>query len=242
MVNMEILEQEFELANLARKALVTIEENEQKNKDLQQMFESAITSGLLAQAMSEPFDAAVFENKVKSDFNYFNYFSDRFEDETMLEAVNKMLAEYFKTIRQIYEVVNIKPEILGRDLSNDVSEEEKFETVKSVLESYLNKHYYNHTPDKRVEIYESAVIDRVKDLTEKHRLDVNEATELAIKWTVFENFMHKLAFPGLIERKIKYLIESEDYGKVFDQERVQNLYERFCDQARAISRVFAALL
>ena len=242
MPNMEILKQEFELTNLARKALVTVHENEQKNENLQQMFESAITSGFLAQAMSEPFDTSIFENKVRNDFNYFDYFSDRFDDDVMVENMNKMLAEYFKTIREIYEVINIKPEIFGRDLSDNVSEEEKVETVKTTLESYLNKHYYNLEPEKRVEIYESAVINKVKDLSEKHQMDVNEATEFATKWCVFENFLHKLAFPGLIERKIKYLIESEEYGKVFDQERVQELYERYCDQAKAVSKVLAALV
>jgi hypothetical protein len=239
---MEILEQEFELAKIARKALVTIEENEKKNENLQRMFETAITSGMLAQAMSEPFDVSIFESKVKSDFNYFNYFSDKFDDEVVVETMNKMLTQYFKTIREIYEVINIKPEIFGKDLSNDVSEEEKNETVKVTLETYLNKHYYNLTSDKRIEIYESVVINNVKDLMQKHQMDVNEATTFAIKWCVFENFLHKLAFPGLIERKIQYLIESEDYGKVFDQEKVQNLYEQYCDQAKAISRVLAALV
>jgi hypothetical protein len=156
---------------------------------------------------------------------------------------------FWKTVKmyegeneRIYEVINIKPEIFGKDLSNDVSEEEKNETVKVTLETYLNKHYYNLTSDKRIEIYESVVINNVKDLMQKHQMDVNEATTFAIKWCVFENFLHKLAFPGLIERKIQYLIESEDYGKVFDQEKVQNLYEQYCDQAKAISRVLAALV
>lgn len=191
----------------------------------------------------ESFDSSSWEGKVKVDILYFEQLLQKLNEE-QINLVESALSVYFKDIRLIYEFVNLKPEIYGKNInvkiledSNEVSQQK----LSAVIYEYLDSYFYGLSPEKRVNKY----IETSRELTKtliNEGVEAEEAIEFSVKTTVMENLLTKLAFPFSTWSRINYLIESEDYGKVFDRKSLIDLVESFQNKVGSISKIVAAVI
>jgi hypothetical protein len=54
-----------------------------------------------------------------------------------------------------------------------------------------------------------------------------------------EDFITDLSFPFAIKSRLQYLLENEAYGEIFDQVRLNELYDNFKTKVKAISKITA---
>jgi len=64
----------------------------------------------------------------------------------------------------------------------------------------------------------------------------------AQKVNIVESLLVKIAFPFAVKSRIDYLIESEDYRKVFDQEALVELVDSFNKKVHNIAKIIAAVV
>ena len=66
-----------------------------------------------------------------------------------------------------------------------------------------------------------------------------EAISFATKVVIMENLLTKIAFPFSVWARIEYLNESDDYRKVFDQEKLNTIIESFRDKVSSLAKIVA---
>lgn len=197
----------------------------------------------VGQELFESFDLKAWEDKVRVDALYFDSLLSKLDENTHSQ-IYPALGSYFRTIRKIYEHVNIKPEIYGKGITAkifELSNNEVKQKILGVIFEYLDRNFYNLHPSSRESKYGDKAKELAKDLiTEGY--DSDTAISFAIKSVIIENLLTRIAFPFSIYSRIKYLTESEDYGSVFDQETLVNLVDKFEKQAHSLAKVVAAVV
>jgi len=191
----------------------------------------------------ESFDITVWEGKVKVDVLYFEQLLQKL-NEDQIELVENALGVYFKDIRMIYEFINLKPEVYGKNIDIKILEDSNEmcqQKLSSVIYEYFDIYFYGLSPDKRVDKYIETSRELSRSLINEG-IEPDEAIEFSIKTTIMENLLTKIAFPFATWSRINYLIESEDYGKVFDQKTLIELVESFQKKVGSISKIAAAVI
>ena len=105
----------------------------------------------------------------------------------------------------------------------------------------LTIYFYKLSPEKRVEKYIETSRELCKNLINEG-VEPAEAIEFSVKSTVMEGLLTKIAFPFATWSRIQYLLESEDYGKVFDQKALTELVESFQKKVESISKIVAVVI
>ena len=189
----------------------------------------------------EPFNESSFEEKVAVDLLYLKQILQKL-DESHNVQVHELIAQTYRTIRNIYEFVNIKPNIYGKDIDAQILEnsiEVVEEKLKIVLENALDGLFYSLTPEQRNDKYSNKAVPIARLLITENN-DAEDSIEFSIKICVLEELFTKIAFPGADWLRVKHLTESEDFGLVFDQQELVELVENFEKKANKLAKYLAA--
>ncbi len=189
----------------------------------------------------EPFNESSFEEKVAVDLLYLKQILQKL-DESHNVQVHELIAQTYRTIRNIYEFVNIKPNIYGKDIDAQILEnsiEVVEEKLKVVLENALDGLFYSLTPEQRNDKYSNKAVPIARLLITENN-DAEDSIEFSIKICVLEELFTKIAFPGADWLRVKHLTESEDFGLVFDQQELVELVENFEKKANKLAKYLAA--
>jgi hypothetical protein len=233
----------FELMEESRKALNKILREKEVKRDPLKVLSESLQKSSVGADFFDPYDALIWEGKVKVDVLYLDQLMSKL-DESISESVQKAMVPYFRNIRQIYEFVNIKPEIYGRDVDFTIlaeSNEKRSQKVAKVIYEYLDTHFYSLTPEKR----QSKYLENCKELSKElisEGVEPDQAISLGIKTSIVENLLTRIAFPFSTWSRIKYLTESEDYGIVFDQTELINLVNLFERNTYRIAKAIAMVI
>jgi len=160
------------------------------------------------------------------------------------EELSSALGSYFKNIRQIYEFVNLKPEIYGKRLTFEIlekSNEAQQQIISTIIYEYFDKSFYSLTPEQRSAKYLESSRELAKTLISEG-ISPEEAIAYSTKVNIVESLLVKIAFPFAVKSRIDYLIESEDYRKVFDQEALVELVDSFNKKVHNIAKIIAAVV
>ena len=231
----------FDAMTESRKALQRIQESKTKKRDPFEIIQEGITKATAGSEFFEAYDQLMFEGKVKVDMLYFDQLLQKLEES---ESVYSALGEYFKNIRQIYEFVNLKPEIYGKSLDFTIlekSNEIQKQTLSTVIYEYFDKNFYSLTSGQRKERYLEDSRDLAKSLISEGA-EPEEAIEFSTKVSIVETLLQKIAFPFSVWSRINYLTESADYRKIFDQEALVELVDSFSKKVHSLAKVAAAVL
>ena len=126
----------FDAMTESRKALQKIQESKEKKRNHFEIIQEGLTKASAGSEFFEAYDSLLWEGKVKVDMLYFDQLLQKLEESDQIYAA---LGSYFKNIRQIYEFVNLKPEIYGRGLDYTILEKSN-ETQKQTLSNSPNSH------------------------------------------------------------------------------------------------------
>ncbi len=243
MYNILTEQEQFNMMNESAAALRKMKNEKVIKRDPLKVLSENLQSINIGSDLFESFDSSSWEGKVKVDVLYFEQLLQKLNEE-QVNLVESALNVYFKDIRLIYEFVNLKPEIYGKNINTKIledSNEVSQQKLSSVIYEYLDSYFYGLAPEKRVDKY----IETSRELTKtliNEGVEAEEAIEFSVKTTVMENLLTKIAFPFATWSRIHYLIESEDYGKVFDRKALIDLVESFQNKVGSISKIVAAVI
>jgi len=222
-------------------ALRKIHESQSKKRDHMEIIQEGIQKATAGSEFFEPYDSLLWEGKVKVDMLYFDQLLQKLEES---EQIYGALGNYFKNIRQIYEFVNLKPEIYGKGLDYTIiekSNEEQHQILSAVIYEYFDKNFYSLSTDQRKTKYLEESRDLAKRLISEG-VEPEEAITFSTKSCIVETLLQKIAFPFAVWSRINYLTESDDYRKVFDQEALVELVDDFQKKVHSLSKVVAAVV
>jgi len=229
----------FEMMEEAQRALAKLDKYNKKTA-VTPLYES-IYKATAGAEFFEVFDDLAWNGKIRVDSLYFDQLLLNLEEN---ENVYKLLGEYFKNIKQIYEFVNLKPDLYGKDINLTIFEqstEKQHNLLSNVIYEYFDKTFYSLTPKQRKEKYLEESRHLSKQLISEG-VDAEEAMTYSTKVCIVENLLEKIAFPFAVKSRIDYLLESEDYRKVFDQAALADLVDDFNKKKLAISKIISTVV
>jgi len=235
-------QKEKDVSEIARKALLNEKVYNHHNNKIDLLYEVSqkMKSVDFAKNLYEPYDESIFESKVAIDLLYYKHLLNNL-DESYYKDVHELLAQTYRSIKEIYEFVNIKPLIFGKNIDKTILEnsiEEVNKKLTVVLDEVVNMSFYSLTPTQRSEKYGDRAVPLTKKLVAENN-DMDESLQFSIKTCILEDVLVKIAFPGSNWLRVKYLSESEDFGLVFDQQKLVDLVEGFQKQASRLSKYLA---
>lgn len=191
----------------------------------------------------EPYDSISFEGKTKVDLLYYEQLLQKLE-ESLSPQVSTLIAKLYTNIREIYEFVNINPEIYGNKIDvkilNDSVEDTRRKLSKVIYE-YLDNNFYKLEPKQR----ETRYYEKHKEIAKSLVFEGNspeEAIEFSIKTVVIEGLLRHISFPFSSWSRINYLIENKEYCEIFDQPKLVELVESFEKKLRDVSKIIATCI
>jgi hypothetical protein len=231
----------FDAMTQSQKALRQIQEARAKKTNHLEVIQEGIQKASAGSDFFEPYDSLMWEGKVKVDMLYFDQLLQKLEES---EQIYGALGNYFKNIRQIYEFVNLKPEIYGKGLDYTIlekSNEVQHQLLSAVIYEYFDKSFYSLTVDQRKQKYLEESRDLAKQLISEGA-EPEAAITFSTKVSIVETLLQKIAFPFAVWSRIGYLTESDDYRKVFDQESLVDLVDSFEKKVHSLAKVVAAVV
>lgn len=236
-------EKEKELMETARLTLENEKAYNEKNKKINLLTEAnqKLKNADIGKSFYEPFDETAFEGKTAVDLLYYKHLF-RNLDETYYKDIHELLAQTYRSVKEIYEFVNIKPQTYGKDINISILEnsiEKVEEKLTKILNETIDNSFYKLTPEQRVDKYSSRALPLAKRLITEQN-DPEESLQFSVKTCVMEDILTKIAFPGANWLRVKHLTESEDFGLVFDQQKLVDIVENFEKQINRLSKYLAA--
>lgn len=240
---MIILQEEIqEIIETARQAVEKIEASNVPKKPILEVMLENMKRFDMGRDSYEPYEESVFANKTKVDMMFYDKLLNKL-DESDVKSVEPLIGQMYRSVNEIYEFINISPEIYGKNVSFDLLEaslEDSAQTIDAVIFEFLDKNFYNLSPQQRTDKYCDECKEFSKKLINEHQLPVEEAIEYCVKSKIMEGLLDRIAFPTVVKSRLNYLSESEDYGKVFDQSGLLDLLETYSDQLQKVARIIAA--
>lgn len=234
------LEKEKEIMELARTTLQKEKHLKKSNMSSLMEISNSFAKADYGKTLYEEYNESDFEGKLAIDMMYYKHLLENL-DSSYTSDVQKLLVNTYKLVKDIYEFVNIKPEIYGKNITPkllELSVDDASKKLSSVLNETLNNVFYNLTPEQRYNKYSEKAISLTKNIINENNIE--DAIQFSIKTIVMEDVLTKIAFPFLSWNRVKYLTESEDFGKVFDQEKLFSLVETFEKQISTLAKYVAA--
>lgn len=231
----------YKLAGDAILALNKLRENKQsiitENQDIR------TTKKDFSKLIFEEYDEKAFEQKAKIDSLFYKSLSKNIS-ETYMDDMRYVLTNYLSNIREIYEHVNIKPRVYGVNVNTILNESESFieETTTKIINEFINSQYYSLTDKERESRYFEIVKPIASEMVLQESLDEQVALEFATKAVVVKELLEKISFPMTVKSRIEEDLIDESYGKIFDQDRLKQLWESFQDQTLNFAKIIAATI
>lgn len=226
----EMAETQKKVRELKRKNDKTIEEN---IAEIQKKFKKN-------QNLYETFDIGKFETKLRVDLLFFEHLCQNLPE---IPKMENLISQYYATVRDLFESINLKPEMhkmLKSSLLVESHDDQQKQFAK-ILSEHINNNYYRFSLEKRKEMYLSESKEYTSDLIQRG-LETEEAIKLGVKACLIESLIANIAIPKFVQRRIKTLCEDADYGKVFDQEKLKQLWESFNKQTKNLAKIFSAAI
>jgi len=239
------LEEVDSIMEIARDACKTLSKHERKQPKLIEEINQYLKTADLAKELFEEYSVAAFINKKKlDDIVYSQLLEGKFDKLNInIEEVKMAVDVLYSYVDEIYEFINIKPEVHS-SLTSDLLECSLQETKKKVSDfifEYLNKNFHSLTTDMKIKLYLEDSRECIKELL-KEDADVEAATSFCVKKKLMEGFLRRLAFPFGVWERIQLLSESEDYGKFFDQNKLIELVEDFKVKLEHVASIVSAVI
>ncbi len=232
----------LETMDIAKDGCNKIKKARKTEFTLQEIHENTINKIDQGADLYEPFDSLVFEGKLRIDLAYYDQLLQKLEEHQ--SDIENELSSLYGTVRELYEFVNIKPEVYGRkitiDFLNESVDDQQRELTKIIYE-YIDTKFYRLTPQKRKERYLEEAKIVAKQLIQEGE-DPDKSIQHAIKTIVMEGLLSRIAIPQHINYRIKYLIEDPNYGAIFDQDNLIQLYEVYTTKINKMAQVISVIL
>lgn len=180
----------------------------------------------------------VFESKVNVDMKYYDKLLVNLS-ESDGNVVQTLLGQFYKTVRSIYEHINVEPEVYGKNittaiLTESISDVES--SVSNIIYTFLDSSFYSLTPDARADRYSDLIKPQVTTLLSEG-VSAEDAIVFSTKQVIVEGLLRHIAIPNLIQARINYLLEDNDYGAVFDVDSLISLTEQYSKQVTNLSKI-----
>lgn len=191
----------------------------------------------------EPYDTIAYEGKVKVDMMYYNQFLQKIEED-ISPKVQEIITSLYQTINAIYEFINVKPEIYGNGIDLtilDTSMEDSKRKLSRVVYDFLDRNFYKLNSEQRKNKYFEEHKEYAKSLIADGATP-DDAIMFSVKSLVTENLLTSISFPFGVWSRINYLIEDEDYEKIFDKDKLVDLVETFQRKIRNVARIVASCI
>lgn len=191
----------------------------------------------------EDYDDDSFDDKLKVDNIFYNCLLKGLKTE-LHEGVDTVIQNMTNVTKQIYEHLNIKPRIYGFHSTSIFNESDDIleKNALRFINDYVNDNYYKLTTEQREKKY----IDAIKELATENiindKLEASDAVDYATKTCVIKDFITRVNFPVIVRDKLEETINDVEYGKIFDQDHLKNLYESFQLQCLGLSKIIAAII
>lgn len=233
--------QENELMTEAKDALQKLQNEKNSKKDPLVEFQNNWDSYDKGRAFFEEYTSESFQSKIKVDLMYMDQLLQKLDNQQINE-VEKLVSSLYKDVREIYEFINVKPEIYGKNVTEQLINENQQKikgTLSKNINTYLSNHFYNLPIEKREKLYFERVKEDSKNLITEGQ-DAKEAIEYSIKKCIMEDLTRNICFPSAIRNRLKYLLEDEAFGDLFDQNALQETYNLFNQKLNNITKIIAA--
>ena len=187
----------------------------------------------------EEYSDANFNTKSKIDLLYYTQLLENL-DPSLTDKVSQLLTTNIKNIKDIYESINTNPEYFGKHTIDDEilneSVEVQHKLISKNIYEFLDNKFYKLTPENREKKYLPLCLEECKSLIAEGN-DADIATQFSIKRYLITELLDAIAFPTVIKYRLNYLLESDTYGRVFDQKELKQLYTKYQSLNTDISKI-----
>jgi len=232
--------QETELMCEAQQALQKLNNQQNSKKDLLVEFQNNWTKYDKGRAYFEEYTPESFQSKIKIDLLYMDQLLQKLDNDQINE-VEKLISSLYKDVKEIYEFLNVKPEIYGKNITEELINENN-ENIKGALSKNIYKYLSNRFYDLPVEKRESLYFERTKE-DSRHLIsegqDAETAVEFSIKKCLMEDFVRNICFPPVIRNRLNYILEDDAFGDLFDQNALHDVYNSYNKKLNSISKIIA---
>src|SRR6056297_2024447 len=232
--------QENELMCEAQQALQKLNNEKESKKDLLVEFQNTWSKYDKGRAYFEEYTPESFQSKIKVDLLYMDQLLQKLDNDQIHE-VEKLISSLYKDVKEIYEFINVKPEIYGKNITEQLINENN-EKIKGLLSKNIYNYLSNRFYDLPVEKRESLYFERTKE-DSRHLIsegqDAETAVEFSIKKCLMEDFVRNICFPPVIRNRLNYILEDDAFGDLFDQNALHDVYNSYNKKLNSISKIIA---
>ena len=232
------LKDEMKVCKQAKQFLAENTVKNNYNNEKEKTVTPKITSKLF-----ESYDEFAFINKTKIDSLYFNKLLNNVEEE-LTESAEKVVNKLFDTMDSIYQFTNIKPSIYGKGITHSILNEsidKSNKIVTSIIADCIQRNYYSLSNEERKIKYQDKVITETKEFVQ-YDIEIDKATELALKKCVMENVITSICFPPLVWSRINTMSSCEKFNKIFEVEELTSLLDTFKQDVSNLSAIIASTI
>ncbi len=224
----------------AKESLRKIEGEKNSKKDLLVEMQTRWATKDKGRIFFEEYTKESFEGKMKVDLLYMDQLLQKL-DQDKINEVESVIASLYKNVKELYEYMNIKPEIFGKNINESVINEST-ESIRSTLSkniyNFLSKRFYDLPIEERENVYYERVKEESKDMILEGE-EAKEVVEFAIKKCLMEDLLNNICFPFSARARLNYILEDEAYGAIFDQDELKNVYDDFNKKVNNVSKIVA---
>lgn len=232
--------QENELMCEAKQALQKLDNERNSKKDLLVEFQNNWKKYDKGRVYFEEYTPESFQSKIKVDLLYMDQLLQKLDNDQIHE-VEKLISSLYKDVKELYEFINIKPEIYGKNITEQLITENN-EKIKGLLSkniyNYLSNHFYDLPVERRESLYFERTKEDSKTLISEGQ-DAKTAVEFSIKKCLMEDLVRNICFPAVIRTRLNYILEDEAFGDLFDQDALHELYNSYDKKLNNLSKVIA---
>jgi hypothetical protein len=189
----------------------------------------------------EEYDNSKWESKVKIESNIYNQLVKNLE-ESDLEKIQTLLGDLLLSVNDLYEHVNIAPQLYSTKINLEDSENTIVQETDLLIETFLSKKHYSLSTSERNKLYMDATLNLSKDIITNESIDIKEAVEHSYKSLIMQKLIEEVNFPKTVYYRLQELMESPLYGEIFEQDKLIEKWDNFKEKSNTLSRVFAALV
>src|SRR6056297_1888135 len=225
----------------SRQTLEKIRNKQNQTKSFQDRMQEHWSTYDKGRSFFEEYTPEIFESKMKVDLLYMDQFLQKLDNQQISE-VEKLISSVYKDVKEIYEIMNVKPEIYGKNITEDIineSTEMIHNHLSKNIHSFLARNYYDLPVEKKESMYYERVKEDSADLIHENH-NPKEVVAYSMKKCLMEDFVKNVCFPFSARCRLNYLLQDEAFGDVFDQESLQEHYDSFNKKLKSLSKIVAA--
>lgn len=190
----------------------------------------------------EEYDEKAFVDKVRIDTIFYKTLFKNLSEH--VDEVQQILGNFFNTIKDIYEHENLKPRVYGFQIGTafNSSDKELYESANRMINDFVKKQYYSLSQEAREEKYFPQIKQIASDVILKEHVSDESAVQFASKTAVMKDLIERISFPLVIRERILQDLIDENYARIFDQDKLNSLWETFQEQCVGVAKLVASIV